>query len=342
MTDNILDERAQKILNLLVQHYIREGQPVGSTALARENTITISSASVRSIMADLEAAGFLTSPHTSAGRVPTDLGYRFFVDQLLHAYPEQSDDLGALAEQFEPDKDAQSLINSASALLSEFTQLAGVVTLPQREKIVLRQVEFLSLSKHRVLVILVFNDKEVQNRIVYTDRTYSPSELERAGNYLTKQFAGKTLSEVREALLSSLHEDCDDMYDVMQTVLEVGNKAFEIPDEDCAIAGEAHLLDMAQAGDMDRLKALFEAFSQKRDILGLLDKSLKAEGMQIFIGEEAGYDILRDCSIVTAPYGANGQVLGVLGVIGPTRMAYQRAISVVDVTAKLLGAALAT
>jgi heat-inducible transcriptional repressor len=342
--DEALGERAQHLLRILVETYIREGQPVGSRALSRESGLQLSSATVRNVMADLEELGFVASPHTSAGRVPTDKGYRFFVDTLLQLRPLDEAATAEMRRQVEANRDSSTdLIAAVSQLLSSATQLAGVVTLPRTRSASISQIEFVGLSENRVLVVLVFNDREVQNRIIQLERRYSPDELKRASSYLNEQFRGRTLREARQEILRQLSETHAHMNQIMLEAISVAQQVFESGDEgrlEYVIKGETNLMGVAELTSVEKLRRLFEAFNEKRDFLHLLDHSLKAEGVQIFIGQESGYQILDDCSVVTAPYADGDSVVGVLGVIGPTRMAYERVIPIVDMTAKLLGAAL--
>jgi heat-inducible transcriptional repressor len=338
-----LDERTQHILRVLIGRYIRDGQPVGSRTLSNESGLELSAATIRNIMADLEDLGFLKSPHTSAGRVPTIQGYRFFVDTLLTLSPPQGAELRRLERDIvavagEP----QAVALSASNLLSALTRLAGVVTVPRPTHRALRQIEFLPLSGQRVLAILVLNDTDVQNKILEMDRDYTTDELRQASNYLTEQFAGRDLREVRRELLRELTETRETMNALMIDAIDMARKAF--PDEevqaDFVLAGETNLMDFEELADIEKLRSLFEAFSRRRDILRLLDQSLNADGVQIFIGRESGHAVLDSVSIVSAPYATDDDNLGVIGVIGPTRMAYERIIPIVDITAKLLGRAL--
>ena len=340
--DPRLNERAQLLLKTLVERYIRDGQPVGSRTLSRDSGLSLSPATVRNVMADLEELGLLVSPHTSAGRIPTVQGYRLFIDTLLKVEPLGGKEVEELREQLGMEHDAQSLMRTASNLLSDVTQLAGIVTVPRPDEIRLRHVEFLSLSGDQVLVILVLNDKEVQNRIIRTGRQYSDSELQQATNYLNEICAGKDLIQVREDLLTEMRQARERMNNMMVGAIEMAEQVFDgrPPDEDMLVSGQTRLMEYGELSDMPRLRQLFDAFANKRDILHLLDHVLGARGVQIFIGEESGYDIFEQCSVVTAPYHSGGRVLGVLGVIGPTRMAYERVIPIVDVTARLLGAAL--
>ncbi len=339
----VLNERTQHLLRTLVERHIRDGQPVGSRTLARDAGLDLSPATVRNVMADLEELGYLRAPHTSAGRVPTARGYRFFIDELLRLRPLDQQEIAILRRRIDqPTHNPTELARSVSDLLSGITQLAGVVMLPRRNVSTLRQVEFLPLSENRVLVILVLNSLEVQNRIIQTRRSYGAAELQQAAHYLNEQFTGKDIQQVREALLRDLRETRDSLDHLMQTVVEMAEQTFETEQngEDYVVAGQTHLMQYADLSDLDKLRQLFEAFNHKRDLLHLFDQCLCAEGVQIFIGEESGFEVLEDCSVVTAPYSVEGQVLGVLGVIGPTRMAYDRVIPVVDVTARLLAAAL--
>ena len=342
--DEALGERAQHLLRILIESYIRDGQPVGSRVLSRDSGLQLSSATIRNVMADLEELGFVSSPHTSAGRVPTDKGYRFFVDALLQRRPLDEAASAEIRRKFEASRDTSTdLIATVSHVLSSVTQLAGVVTLPRSRQSALTQIEFVGLSENRVLVVLVFNDREVQNRIVQLERHYSPDELKRASNFLNEQFRGRSLTEVRQEILRQLSETRAHMNQAMLDAISVAQQVFEGSEEtrlEYVIKGETNLMGVAELTSVEKLRRLFEAFNEKRDFLHLLDQSLKAEGVQIFIGHESGYQILDDCSVVTAPYADGDAVVGVLGVIGPTRMAYERIIPIVDLTAKLLGAAL--
>ena len=341
-TEPILNERAQHLLRTLVSRYIFDGQPVGSRVLSRDSGLDLSPATVRNGIADLEELGLVSSPHTSAGRVPTVKGYRLFVDTLLQVKPLLTDEVDRMKLQLEGARDREKLIEVASAMLSDITHLAGVITVPKQEQLTLRQVEFLSLSKNQVLVILVVNEQEVQNRIISTSRQFSPSELQQAANYLTAEFKGANLNEVRTDILSEMRDAREQMNQMMMDAVTMAEQAFVVAGEheSVFVAGQTHLMEYGELANMEKLRHLFEAFNRKRDILHLLDQSLSTEGVKIFIGEESGYDIFDDLSVVTSTYETDGQVLGVLGVIGPTRMAYERVIPIVDLTARLLSAAL--
>jgi len=343
--DDYISERAQLLLKTLVEHYIRDGQPVGSRILSRESGLQLSSATVRNVMADLEEHGFVASPHTSAGRVPTDKGYRFFVNTLLKVQPPGEGDVQSLQRAFESHSDdPKALVATASQMLSSFTRLAGVVLVPRQQHAALSQIEFIGLSENRVLAILVVNGREVQNKVLQLDRYYSPEQLRHAANLLNEQFRGRALVDVRSTLLEQLKKTREAMNQMMLDAISIAGRLFtaeqDSSEADVLIAGETNLMNFAELSDVEKLRKLFEAFNEKRDILHLLDQSLHAEGVQIFIGHESGYRILDDCTVVTAPYARDKDTVGVLGVIGPTRMAYERVIPIVDLTARLLGSAL--
>ncbi len=344
MANELISERSQLLLKALIERYIREGQPVGSRALLESSGLPISPATVRNIMADLEVVGLIRAPHTSAGRVPTVQGYRLFVDSLITIQQLEEDAIATLKYELNPDKSAKELVESASQLLARITAQAGLVTLPRLQRVQLRQVEFLPLSDNRVLVILVVNEREVQNRVIYTARQYAQTELQQAANLINQRFAGRDLNEVRQALLDAMQADKALIDSHLQQALDLANKALEAPADaplrDYVMAGETSLIGAASPEELDKLKGLFDAFQQKRDILDLVDRCIRADGVQIFIGEEAGYEVLGDFSVITAPYQGGGQTLGVLGVIGPTRMAYERVIPIVDLTARMLSVAL--
>ncbi len=342
MSETPVNQRAQQILKILVERYILDGTPIGSKTIAEEYALGLSSATIRNILADLEDAGYLTSPHTSAGRIPTPQGYRLFVNNLLSIKPLEGVDVDNLKNQLNPDMTMSNLLQSASTLLSSLTQLTGLVALPRRNRIELRQVEFLPLSSNRVLVILVLNNREVQNRIIYTDRVYSSSELGQAANYINTHYIGKDLLTIRKEISMAIRMDRDSMAEALQTAIEVADKTFGSAQDnkDCLIAGQNNLLSCSRESNLEQLRVLFDAITQKQEILNLLDQALQADGMQIFIGKESGYHAFDDCSIIAASYAVDGQLVGSLGVIGPTRMPYERVISAVDITAKLLSAAL--
>jgi len=335
----MLDKRAQILLKTLVERYIAEGQPVGSRTLSKFSGLDLSPATIRNVMSDLEEMGFIASPHTSAGRIPTPLGYRFFVDTLLVTKPLQSGEIHRLEEQMHLDN-PQRAIQSASNLLSQLTHFAGVVMTPRRRAVAFRHIEFLRLSERRVLLIVVTPEGDVQNRILFADRDYSQSELVEAGNYINQNYAGQSFEDVRQRIHQELREIRHDMIKLMTAALEAGNKAVT-ENEEYVISGERNLLDVNELSqDMKRLRQLFELFERKTSLLQILDVSLRGQGVQIFIGGESGFSTPDEVSVVTAPYKVDGAVVGTVGVIGPTRMAYDRVVPIVDVTAKLLSSAL--
>lgn len=329
-------------LKVLVERYIKDGQPVGSRTLSKDAGLDLSPATIRNVMADLEDLGLVISPHTSAGRVPTVAGYRLFVDTLLTVRQPSDEDIENLRHRFAGAADPRALAESTSHLLSGITQLAGVVMLPRHERHAFRQIELLPLSGARVLAILITSEGEVHNRIITTDRTYSPAQLEEASNYLNQMFTGQDIKDVRRRLLEDLKHTHQNMDALMMRAVTLAHEVVEAAErsDDYVIAGQTNLMEFGELSNMERLKQLFDAFNQKRQILDLLDRCIEADGVQIFIGDESGYDLLDDCSLVTRAYRVDDQVVGVLGVIGPTRMDYQRVIPIVDVTARLLAAAL--
>ncbi|EIJ36677.1 heat-inducible transcriptional repressor HrcA [Thiothrix nivea] len=339
-----LNNRARHILKVLVESYIQDGQPVGSRNLARASGLDLSAATIRNVMADLEEMGYIRAPHTSAGRVPTSQGYRLFVDALVNIKPLEQQALHILEGQLKAERDPGSLIQSASSLLSGITQLTGVVSMPRRNPSAIRQIEFMRLSERQVLAILVMNRNEVQNRIIQLDSDVSSSDLQQAANFLNERLIGKDLQQARTTLLEEMRQHREDMNRMMLSAIELGEKTVadldDRQDEDYVIAGETNLMGYDDLSDIHKLRELFAAFTRKRDILSLLDKCLQAEGVKIFIGRESGQSVFEECSLVTAPYMVDGEQIGVLGVIGPKRMPYERVIPVVDITARLLSVAL--
>ena len=341
MTREQADDRAEQLFKLLVECYIDDGRPVASKALAQNPTVHVSAATVRNIMARLEGRGLVKSPHTSAGKIPTSQGLRFFVDSLLSVEPLDEAGVQSLESQLNSDMAPSKLVESASKLLALVTQMTGIVTLPRRDAQALRHVEFLNLDGDRVLVILVYNDREVQNRVIHVDKRYDDNDLLHASNFLNREFGGLSLVEIRQELLNSMQRDKERMDRLLQAALDLASRAFERDESEersFVVSGESKLLDMSE--DTDTVRSLFEAFSRKGTILHLLDQSLNTHGIQLYIGEESGYRVLDELSLVTSSYTVNGRIAGVLGVVGPTRMAYQRVIPVVDMTARMLGNAL--
>ena len=334
-----LSDRAQTLLKTLVERYIVEGQPMGSRALSKYSGLDLSPASIRNLMADLEEMGFIASPHTSAGRVPTPRGYRFFVDTLLTLKPLDREEISQLEDQLRL-QNTQKLVVSASQLLSDLTHFAGVVMTPRRSA-GFRHIEFLKLAEKRVLLIIVTPEGDVQNRILLTEKSYSPSELIEAANILNQHYTGMTFEEIRKRIHEELKQLTADMTRLMTVALDAGSAAVSEPAEAVVISGEGNLLDSLDlASNMSNLRRLFELFERKTGLLQLLDNSNRAEGVQIFIGGESGVATLDECSVITAPYTVEGEVVGTVGVIGPTRMAYERVIPIVDITARLLSSAL--
>ena len=341
---NPLEQRAADLLKLLVERYIQDGQPVGSRTLSRAASLNLSPATIRNVMADLDELGLVVSPHTSAGRVPTTRGYRYFVDALLAPEPLSEADRQRIADDLLPrDRSPQDMVQAASALLSKLSLMAGVVTTPRRNMATLRRIQFLPLSDRRVLVILVVNHSEVQNRVINTNRPYGADELERFANVLNERFAGRDLVGLRTALWQDANDTQAHVNQLLRDAATMAEQAFrdDTPAGDFVFAGGSNLLGFQQdMSDVHRLRGLFDALDRKRDLLQLFDQCLSAEGVQIFIGEESGYRVLDEVSVVTAPYLVDGRIAGVLGVIGPTRMAYSRIIPLVAETARLLSVGL--
>jgi heat-inducible transcriptional repressor len=338
-----LEPRAQTLLKALVERYIADGQPVGSRALSKISGLDLSPATIRNIMADLEEMGYVASPHTSAGRVPTPRGYRLFVDTLLTVqhFDNQHGQHGVDAERMRlPAQQPQKLIANAAQMLSSLTQFAGVVQSPRRES-VFQQIEFLRLSEKRILLVIVDPRGDVQNRLLLTEADYTPAQLVQSANYLNQNFSGLTFDEVRNRLTHELRQLQHDIGGLMQTAVEAGSEAMAEGSEEMVISGERNLLSVsALSSNMSSLRQMFEMFEQKTGLMQLLDMSSKAGGVQIFIGGESKLVPMDEMSVVTAPYEVNGKIVGTLGVIGPTRMAYERVIPIVDITAKLLSNAL--
>lgn len=341
--DETLSERAGTLLRSLVALHIRDGQPVGSRTLHEEAGLAVSPATIRNAMSDLEDRGYLQSPHTSAGRVPTAMGYRFFVDSVMQVHEASNEEtVEVLRSELNPDRNASELVQTASSLLSSITSQAGVVTVPRPTMQPLRQVEFLPLSGNRVLVILVINQREVQNRIIHTRRSFSDVELREAAAQINRRFSGRELAEVQAELARELELARASIDEHLSARLDLASQALaeESVDADYLIVGESRLLEGANPEDLERLQELFSSLERKQDLLHLLERCSDAQGVKIFIGEEAGSRYFGDYTLITAPYNDGSRTLGVLGVIGPTRMAYDRVIPIVDVTSRMLSAAL--
>ena len=335
----LLDTRAQTLLKALVERYIADGQPVGSRALSKISGLDLSPATIRNIMSDLEEMGYVSSPHTSAGRIPTPRGYRIFVDTLLtvqHIDEHAVDARMRLQSQHQP----QKIISNAAQMLSSLSQFAGVVLSPRRES-VFQQIEFLRLSEKRILLVIVDPRGDVQNRLLLTDVDYTPSQLVQSANYINQNYGGLSFEQVRVRVTGELRQLRDDMSRLVQAAVEAGSEAMTDHSDDMVISGERNLLSVSDlASNMTSLRQMFDMFEQKTGLMQLLDFSSKATGVQIFIGGESNLVPMDEMSVVTAPYEVNGCIVGTLGVIGPTRMAYERVIPIVDITAKLLSNAL--
>ncbi|HSR01487.1 MAG TPA: heat-inducible transcriptional repressor HrcA [Methylophilaceae bacterium] len=333
-----MDERAQILLKTLVEHYISDGHPLGSNALLQYSGLSLSSATIRNIMSELEVKGFVSSPHTSAGRIPTQQGYRFFVDSLLSVQPLESQQIKQLESTLKS-SDHQALISTAADMLSNLTQFAGMILVPKRKAMVFKHLEFIPLSEKRILAVIVATDGSVQNRIILSENPYTSSELTKASNYFNTHYAGQTIDEARQKIHHDLKKMQADISKLMAAALNTNEQ--DKYKDGVIIAGERNLLNIDElTSNVAKLRKLFDAFEQRTSLMQLLDISQKADGVQIFIGGESGYSSLDECSMVTSPYEVDGQVVGTLGVIGPTRMAYERIIPIVDITAKLLSNAL--
>ena len=337
-----LSDRAEILLRELVRRYINDGEPVGSRTLSRESGLELSAATIRNVMADLEDLGLIRSPHTSSGRVPTQLGYRIYVDTMLKVKPLDAASINEINSGLASARDPDELMSMASELLSQITQFAGVVLLPGGEHANLRQIEFLPLAEDRILAILVTQDGRVQNRVLFVDRKYTPSELIEAANFFNERYSGRSLNEVRRRLVQDMEHDSISMNRIMRTAVNMAKELFtdQTASDSVVVSGETNLMSVPDFDQVEKLREIFDAFKAKQDLLQLLDKSMNARGISIFIGEESGYNALTDCSVVTAPYESDGRCIGVLGVVGPTRMSYEDVIPVVDITARFLGTAL--
>ena len=336
----MLNERAKILLKTLIELYIREGHPIGSRSLSKFPGLNLSPATIRNVMVNLEEMGFVSSPHTSSGRIPTPLGYRLFVDTLLVVKPLDSNEIHHLEDQLPPNTPSR-LINSASQLLSELTHFAGIAVTSKHNNTVFRYIEFMTLFEKRVLLIIVTPEGDVQNRIIFTDKIYSQAELIEAANFINQNYAGCALNEIRSRLRNELKKLHRDMSSLMTAAIEASSEAINDSSETMVVTGERRLLDVQDlSNNMVSLKELFSLFEQKTALLRLLEFSRKAQGVQVFIGGESDMATPNEVSVITAPYEADGKTIGTVGVIGPIRMAYERVIPIVDVTAKLLSNAL--
>ena len=340
-----LSERAEMVLKGIVGLYVGHGNPVGSRTLSRQPGVALSPATIRNVMADLEEQGLIEAPHTSSGRIPTQRGYRLFINGLLNSDADAGSrgkrSLGVIEARFLEVSDPRSILAGAAEMLSRVTSFAGVVSTPGKEHARIRQIEFLQLSRQRVLAILVTEDGQVQNRVLSAHRQYSESELVEAANYFNASYSACTLQEVR----TELRRERRTMRREMRTAISIARRLFDHDDlddggENVLVSGESNLLSIPDFGELAKLKQLFDTFKTKQVLFDLLQKSRFADGVNIFIGEESGYRMFRDCSVIAAPYEVDDRKVGVLGVIGPTRMHYDEVISAVGITAKLLGSAL--
>ncbi len=338
-----LDARARRLLRTLIAQYLADGEPVGSRTLSRSSGLDVSPATIRNIMADLEDAGLVASPHTSAGRVPTPRGLRLFVDSLIELQPLPFEEMARLQRELPiGPTTTRDLLGNVSSLLSAMTHFAGVVTVPRQADFPLRHIDFVALPDARVLVILVFSDNQVQNRVIQLAKPLEAGELEQAANYLNTHFAGLRLDDIRAHLLLELREASSELNRMLSSAVELAAASFapQAEGDDVLVSGQTNLMGYAELANLDRLRELFEAFQKKNELLQLMEVCAKAPGVRLFIGEESGFAALDGCSVVTATYGTQGRVLGAVGVIGPTRMAYERVIPVVQATAGVLSDAL--
>lgn len=335
----MLDDRARLLLKALVERYIADGQPVGSRTLSKAAGLELSPATIRNVMSDLEELGLIVSPHTSAGRIPTALGYRLFVDTMLTTQADPFMNASGLgAQRLVPDQ-PQKVLSSAAHMLSSLSQFVGVVMAPRRSS-VFRHIEFLRLSERRLLVIIVSPDGDVQNRVIFTEADYTQSQLIEAANFLNSHYAGMAMEEVRERLKNEVEALRGEIAILMQTAVQISSEAIESRDE-VVISGERNLLTVSDfSSDMGNLRKLFDLFEQKAQLMKLLDVSSRAEGVRIYIGGESQVIPYQELSVVTAPYEVDGKVVGTLGVIGPMRMPYEKMIQIVDITSKLVSTAL--
>ena len=335
------NNRAQYLLKVLIQKYISDGSPIGSRTLLEDSGLDLSPATIRHVMSDLEDHGLIRAPHTSSGRIPTARGYRMFVDTLVRYQKPDTDYIDEIQSELRTDNyDTGQLIDKVSNTLSRITSLAGIVKVPKGDNVSLKRIEFLPLSENRILTILVLNNDEVQNRILDTKEKHSATELQKVSNFINENYANQSLDSIRMKLVSDMDETRLSMNKEMQDIISTASKAMEVADEnedEFIVAGERNLMDFAELSNVEKLKQLFDAFSSKRMMIDLLDRSISADGVQIFIGSESGFSMLDDCSVVAAPYKLSKNQVGVLGVIGPKRMAYDRVVPIVDLTAKMLG-----
>ena len=342
MKNKTPSDRAKQLLSAIIDNYIEEGTPIGSKKLSTYNRFNLSPATIRNVMSDLEGLGFISSPHTSAGRIPTSKGYRFFIDRLLELQPVDSNEIASIKETISQTKSSnKDLATNVSTILSAITQLAGIVTVPKKHKSTLKEIDFIPLSEQRVLAIVVINDSEVENKILQMKRNYSRDELQISANYLNQNYVGRSFEYIKNDLLTKLKETSALANSLMSNIINIADELLTNQNKDeYVVTGKNQLLDFEELSDINQLKDLFDAFNEQQQLLQLLDKSMSTSNIQIFIGQESGYRIFDNCTLITAPYTNEVGSVGVLGVIGPTRIAYQRVIPIVDVTAKLLSQSL--
>lgn len=339
----MLNDRSQLLFKNLMGLYLNDGKPVGSTTLAKLPDIGLSSATVRNVMADLEKIGLIHSPHTSAGRVPTDEGYRLFIDSILTYQPLSQQNEATIRNELTVGLNQDGLLENASKVLSGITGMTSLILMPNKEQEILKHIDFIQLGANRVLVVLVFNDQDVQNRIIELDKTISADELQETANFLNEQCVGKNLADAKQYLVARMENIRATTNEFMSSIVQATDHVLEEQLEQkipFLVSGKTNLLNYQELASSDKLKALFNAFDQHSEMLSLLDKSMQAQGVQVFVGQECGNSIYQDCSIITTPYEVEGEVLGVLGVVGPSRMDYQKVVPRVDMTAKILGSLL--
>ncbi len=342
-----MKERDLILMKSLIESYVKQGTPIGSKALLRSSHLSVSPATVRNVMADLERQGLVLSPHTSAGRIPTTQGLRIFVDQLIKVRTLKSEVVHHVQKNLSPQQETHTLLGNASNLLSDMTKMASLVQIPCTPIKRLQHIDFVPLSEQRLLVVMVLENDEIQNRVILVDKDYSRSELNQMANYLNKQLVGKDVNSARQELFGAMLQEKQQLDEVLQRAIDFAEKGFEqtpekLLESDGAfhLSGQTNLVSMASHGQLDNIEQIFSAFKQKQQIMSLLDRSLAAKGVKIFIGEESGSLGLQGCSIVSAPYKQQGKSIGVLAVVGPTRMQYDKVIPIVDITAKMLSSAL--
>lgn len=338
-----LNERSQLLFKNLMSLYLNDGKPVGSTTLAKLPEVAVSSSTIRNVLADLERMGLIRAPHTSAGRIPTDYGFRVFVDSILTIQPINQLELNQIELGFEDAQTQDEIIGTASNLLSDMTNMASLIMLPNRDHEVLRHIDFVQLGAKRVLVVLVLNDQDIQNRIIELDEEVGTLELVEVANYLNQNFAGRTLTEAKHLLVERMDAIRHNMNNLMASVVEATDKVIDQKMKNAApyfVSGQTNLLNYEELADAEKLRALFQSFEHHNDLLRVFDKTLNSNGVQIFIGNECGDESYRDCSIVATPYEVDGEIMGVLGVVGPSRMPYDKIVPKVDMTAKILSSLL--